>query len=349
MLNGSDGGIGAGAGSGAFGLETERMCEIVVDGTAAAVELAKVRLLVMLDQLVSLCVSDLRLVTRADLTLARSYSLDCTPTYVCLSIRPSSVFQALTVHHRSITQVCEIDHKLHPIIASRKRCVIQTIQEETGTNIYFPSPLSGFVPPFPHPHDAHQPHQQMGFSYHQPQMPYQQHRNTYPHQQQHHQQQNGLHPSQHAHHPHNQGYLPQPHYHNGGYANGGGQNGYNGGGPGPGVPGGDLGGPRNPLNAIWITGEFFGVQRAKDMLFQVSMHKVRVSGTLFAAFDLLRRVDRRPFCPPHADSAFPSHPSEQVHYLSRYLYSPSQARLASHRATRRSEDDHERQRNLRVS
>ena len=40
---------------------------------------------------------------------------------------------------------------------------------------------------------------------------------------------------------------------------------------------GPPGGVRNPLNAIWITGEFFGVQRAKDMLFQVSMHKVRVS------------------------------------------------------------------------
>lgn len=29
----------------------------------------------------------------------------------------------------------------------------------------------------------------------------------------------------------------------------------------------------NP-NVIWITGEFFGVQRARDMLFQVSMSKV---------------------------------------------------------------------------
>ena len=28
-------------------------------------------------------------------------------------------------------------------------------------------------------------------------------------------------------------------------------------------------------NLIFITGEFFGVQRARDMLFQVSMHKVR--------------------------------------------------------------------------
>lgn len=40
-------------GSGAFGLETERMCEIVLEGDASAVEAAKVRVLVMLDQLVS--------------------------------------------------------------------------------------------------------------------------------------------------------------------------------------------------------------------------------------------------------------------------------------------------------
>lgn len=38
--------------------------------------------------------------------------------------------------------------------------------------------------------------------------------------------------------------------------------------------------PSNKLNpnVIWITGEFFGVQRARDMIFQVSMGKVsRVS------------------------------------------------------------------------
>lgn len=36
--------------------------------------------------------------------------------------------------------------------------------------------------------------------------------------------------------------------------------------------------PSNKLNpnVIWITGEFFGVQRARDMLFQVSMNKVSV-------------------------------------------------------------------------
>lgn len=37
---------------GAFGLETERICEIVVEGALGAIEVAKVRLLVMLDELV---------------------------------------------------------------------------------------------------------------------------------------------------------------------------------------------------------------------------------------------------------------------------------------------------------
>ncbi|CAD6567507.1 MAG: hypothetical protein CYPHOPRED_001779 [Cyphobasidiales sp. Tagirdzhanova-0007] len=80
------------------------------------------------------------------------------------------------------SDVCEIDYKLHNIISGRKRCVIQTIQEETATNVYFPTPLSGVM------------------------------------------------------------------------------------------------GVRDPTllskqNLIFITGEFFGVQRARDMLFQVSLHK----------------------------------------------------------------------------
>lgn len=28
------------------------------------------------------------------------------------------------------------------------------------------------------------------------------------------------------------------------------------------------------MNTIWITGEFFGVQRARDMLFQMHLNKV---------------------------------------------------------------------------
>lgn len=39
-------------GTGAFGLETERMCEIVVTGDMGNVETAKVQVLVMLDELV---------------------------------------------------------------------------------------------------------------------------------------------------------------------------------------------------------------------------------------------------------------------------------------------------------
>lgn len=87
-------------------------------------------------------------------------------------------------------EMCEIDAKLHPIIAGRKRSVLQSIQEETATNIYLPSPLQGLV-------------------------------------------------------------------------------------------GSDVtdaapasGSARNN-SVIWITGEFFGVQRARDMLFQVSVNKVR--------------------------------------------------------------------------
>lgn len=111
--------------------------DVVVRGDAEAVEEARVRLLVLLDQLNGL--------------------------------------------H---SEVCEIDYKLHHIIAGRKRSVIQSIQEETATNIYFPSALSG---------------------------------------------------------------------------------------------GGILGARSASLvekqNMIFITGEFFGVQRAREMLFQVSMHK----------------------------------------------------------------------------
>ncbi|KAJ7932640.1 cytoplasmic protein [Mycena leptocephala] len=132
---------GISSNAGWSGLETERVCELVVTGQGDSVDLARVRLLVMLDELSGL--------------------------------------------H---SEMCEIDHKLHAIIAGRKRAVLQTIQEETATNIYFPSPLQGLI--------------------------------------------------------------------------------------GPEHPGADSQGPnaRNG-NVIWITGEFFGVQRARDMLFQVSVNK----------------------------------------------------------------------------
>ena len=42
---------------------------------------------------------------------------------------------------------CEIDQKLHALIAGRKRSMLQSIMEETATNIYLPSPLQGLIGP----------------------------------------------------------------------------------------------------------------------------------------------------------------------------------------------------------
>jgi hypothetical protein len=137
------------------GLETERVCELVVTGQGDATELARVRLLVMLDELSGL--------------------------------------------H---AEPCEIDQKLHAIIAGRKRHVLQSIQEDTATNIYYPSPLQGLVGP-----ELVSPSIVT----------------------------NGNSPPGHA-----QGSQHQQ--------------------------------AHNP-NIIWITGEFFGVQRARDMLFQLSANK----------------------------------------------------------------------------
>ena len=149
------------------GLETERVCELVISGSEDSVDLARVRLLVMLDELVRIHFAHIR------------------------ALSDSNAKSGLHAEN------CEIDHKLHAIIAGRKRNMLQTIQEETATNIYFPSPLQDVYGP-----DASTP--------------------------------TSL----------------------------------------PGAPGNS--------NIIWITGEFFGVQRARDMLFQVSMTKVRRS--LFARF-----------------------------------------------------------------
>lgn len=109
-----------------------------------------------------------------------SWCVPCSLPVVALSFCSQSGLHA---------EICEIDQKLHAIVAGRKRSTLQTIQEETGTNIYLPSPLQGLVGPDP--------------------------------------------------------------------ATSGGAN---------------LG---NTKNMIWITGEFFGVQRARDMLYQVSLTKVR--------------------------------------------------------------------------
>lgn len=124
------------------GLETERVCELVITGTEDSVDLARVRLLVMLDELSGL--------------------------------------------H---AERCEIDHKLHAIIAGRKRSMLQSIQEETATNIYYPSPLQGLM--------------------------------------------------------------------------------------GPELTSSITTTGVNSRNTIWITGEFFGVQRARDMMFSVSVNKTK--------------------------------------------------------------------------
>ena len=95
------------------------------------------------------------------------------------------------------SEACEIEYNLHPIVAGRKRSMLQSIQEETATNIYLPSPLQGLVGP-------------------------------------------------------------------------------------------DLLNPASPSsalrnnNVIWITGEFFGVQRARDMLLQVAATKVGWKFTCFS-------------------------------------------------------------------
>ncbi|EIW86517.1 cytoplasmic protein [Coniophora puteana RWD-64-598 SS2] len=91
---------GISSNAGWSGLETERVCELVVTGHGDAIELGRVRLLVMLDELSGL--------------------------------------------H---SEYVEIDHKLHAVIAGRKRQVLQSIQEETATNVYYPSPLQGLVGP----------------------------------------------------------------------------------------------------------------------------------------------------------------------------------------------------------
>lgn len=201
------------------GLETERVCELTIAGTSASsVDVAKVCLLVMLDELVS---------------ANRMFRLT-----------PRSPFRQGGLH----AEASEIDHKLHAIVAGRRRAVIQSIQEETSTNIYFPSPLQGLFGP-----------------------------------------------------------------------------------DGSSLPANSTNGsasPRQSSNTIWITGEFFGVQRARDMLYNLSLHQVTMILRLFTA------------C--HVDSS----PTEQEHYDARRRDSTSQGGLDADRQIRRSQGNYERQRNI---
>ncbi|RXK40626.1 hypothetical protein M231_02081 [Tremella mesenterica] len=123
-----------------YGLESERMCDVIITSNMENVEVAKVRVLVLQDELSGMHVES-----------------------------------------------CDIDYKLHGIVSGRKRSTIQAIQENTGTNIYFPTKLVGVLNP----------------------------------------------PSS--------GSPPDPTY--------------------------------RPMNMILITGEFFNVQRAKDMLLQAAAQK----------------------------------------------------------------------------
>jgi hypothetical protein len=152
---------GISSSAGWSGLETERVCELVITGHGDSVEIARVRLLAMLDELVCLG--------------------------ICLLFLTPDLKSQSGLH----TEVCEIDQKLQAIVAGRKRHVLQSVQEETATNIYLPSPLQGLV--------------------------------------------------------------------------------------GPDVASGVTLGPGGALrqnkNTVWISGEFFGVQRARDMLLQLSLNK----------------------------------------------------------------------------
>ena len=151
---------GISSSAGWSGLETERVCELVITGQGDSVEIARARLLVMLDEL------------------------------VCFGLSFSTLTPNINAQSGLHTEVCEIDQKLQAIVVGRKRHVLQSIQEETATNIYLPSPLQGLVGP-----DA------------------------------------------------SSGVM---------------------------VPSTPL---RQNKGAIWISGEFFGVQRARDMLLQLSLNK----------------------------------------------------------------------------
>lgn len=163
----------------------------------------------------------------------------------------------------------DIDYKLHAILAGRKRRAIQTIQEESATNIYFPP-----LPLHPKPQSSSSS-------------------------------------------AHNGGG-------NGAYNGNGNGGGYNAGAVTPrsrnGSASPELGalnsnansgtgdfsshpgnsppqhhdgnGGSSPLvynpNIIWITGEFFNVGRARDALYHLAAHKVRVRILFIHKYDLFR-------------------------------------------------------------
>lgn len=193
-----------------YGLETERCVEVVISGELEGVEYARIKTLVMLEELSGLT-----------------------------------------------SMMCEIDQKFHNILGGRKRAVLQTIQEQTGTSIYLPLPLSI-----------------------------------------------------------------------------------------------NLGASQDPavlarLNTIHISGDYMGVQRAREMVFQVSVTNSRRSWNDARALARTRPDDlldnANTLSPPaHAGLL----PQEQVDHLARHCHLASQDRLAPHGPSRGPSPDHDRQRHL---
>ena len=90
-------------------------CNFKVKGSHDSVGLARVRLLVMVDELVSF-----------------SFSF---PFRLFIPSKKAGL----------ASDFIEIDQILHGIIAGRKRTAVRGIREQTGTNIYFPSPMLGLT------------------------------------------------------------------------------------------------------------------------------------------------------------------------------------------------------------
>ena len=91
-------------------------CNFKVKGSHDAVDLARVRLLVMVDELVS-----------------------------CLSLCFLTVIYHRIAKAGLASDWVEIDQVLHNIVAGRKRTALRGIREQTSTNVYFPSPMLGLT------------------------------------------------------------------------------------------------------------------------------------------------------------------------------------------------------------
>ena len=69
-----------------YGLETERLCDLVITGGIESVEIAKVRLLVMLDELVRLAMFAICMIAEAVMNVLLMPRADCTPRYATSTI-----------------------------------------------------------------------------------------------------------------------------------------------------------------------------------------------------------------------------------------------------------------------